>query len=187
MSARDPGAAVCESIAAYLETALAGVVGIAVIRGWPETDTDVDLATGPSVSITQIGNPTEETSAPVPTGEVGDLDDDTILMRLGLLTIPLQLDGWAGSREALDALCTAVDDALQNDLPYRPHLYLDADDYYGRSFLVTRQPDAPDYDGDSADTGEWRHTWTLEAKIERVQSIAGVALETVTVPVTITT
>lgn len=175
---RDPGAAICESIATYLTTALSGVTGLTVVRGWPETDTQMDLNVGPWVSVVQTGPPDE---TPLPPVNLDDVVADAILVQTARLVFPLQIDAWAGYREAMDELVAAVDDALANDLPWRPHLYLSADDYHDRVFTVMRGSDGPDADGDAAPVGEWRHTWTLTAAIDRVQSIAAVAAETIDV------
>lgn len=173
---RDPGAAICESIAAYLTTALSSVTGLVVRRGWPETDQALDLTAGPCIAITQTGPPEETNLPPV---NLDDVEDDAILVQTGRLVFPFQLDAWAGYREAIDELTAAIDDALANDLPYRPHLYLTATDYHGRAFTVERGSDNPDVDGDSASVGEWRHIWTLSVAIDRVQSIPAVAAVTI--------
>lgn len=173
---KDAGAAISEAIATYLTGALTSITGLTVLRGWPETDTQLDLAAGPCLAVVQTGPPDE---TPLPPVNLDDVADDAILVQTGRLVFPFQIDGWAGYREALDALTAAVDDALANDLPYRPHLYLTATDYHARPFTVLRGQDGPDVDGDSAPTNERRHTWTLSATIDRVQSIPAVAAVTI--------
>jgi hypothetical protein len=173
---KDPGAAICESIASYLTTALSSVTGLVVLRGWPETDTQLDLSAGPCIAVTQTGPPEETPISPV---NLDDVEDDAILVQTARLIVPFQLDAWAGYRAKLDALVAAIDDALANDLPYRPHLYLTATDYHGRPFTAERGDDNPDVDGDSASVGEWRHIWTLSVSIDRVQSIPAVAAVTI--------
>lgn len=169
---KDPGAAICEAIATYLTTALSSVTGLVVRRGWPETDEQLDLTSGPCIAVTQTGPP-EET--PLPPVNLDDVADDAILVQTARLVFPFQLDAWAAYREALDELVATIDDALHNDLPWRPHLYLTATDYRDRPFIVERGSDSPDVDGDSAPAGEWRHVWTLSVSIDRVQSIPAVA------------
>ena len=180
---RDPVAAVLESLAIHLGTALGSLSPApSVIRGWPETDTAVDLETQPQVSVVGIGNPREEARPPT----VRDNPTDGVItLTVGVLYIPIQIDGWTGYREALDALTAAVDDALHND-DYRPHLYLTADDYYGLDYVVIRESDQADIDGDTAPSGEWRHTWTLTAVIERIRATTAPALATVTTTPTVT-
>lgn len=167
MSTRSPGAAVLEALAVYLADALTAL-SPTVIRGWPETDQGLDLETGPQIAVTQTGR-AEEIAAS--TSILGDVVAGSVNVRTGYLSVPLQVDVWARSREALDAACTALDDALHNDLPYRPHLYLTADDHHDRPFVVMRDGDAPDIDGDTAPTGEWRAIYTLRAEIERVVGV----------------
>jgi len=169
---RDPAAAVCEAVAAYLAAALPTHT---ILRGWPESDRALDL-THPVVSVTDLGPLVDETIHPT------TLDASTL--GLGLLTIGIQLDVWAAYRETLDAAVQAVSGALQNDLPWRPALYLTAADYGGRTFVVTRESDGPERDGETAQTGQWRHTFTLSASIERVASYAPPAVVSIDTPVT---
>lgn len=179
---RDPVAAVLESLATYLGAALGDLSPApSVLRGWPETDTAVDLAAQPQVSVEGIGAVREEQRPPTPRGEPVD---GTITLTVGVLYIPLQIDAWAGYRDALDGLVAALDDALHNDA-LRPHLYLTAADYYGLPFWVQRESDQADIDGDTAPSGEWRHTWTLTAVIERVRPSEAPALGTITTDPTI--
>lgn len=175
---RDPGAAICEAVATYLTTALSSVSGLTVLRGWPETDQQMNLAAGPCLAITQTGPPDE---TPLPPTNIDSVSSGAILVQTGRLVFPLQLDGWATYREVLDELVAAVDDKLANDLPWRPHLHLTATDYHSRVFRVERDPkgDGPEVDGDSAPANEWRHVWTLTAAIDRVQSISAVAAATI--------
>lgn len=165
MSTRGPGAAVLEAMAIYLADILTTAT---VLRGWPETDVGMDLDAGPVVAITQTGRPEEIASS---TSTLGAVVAGSVNVRTGYLVIPIQLDVWARSREALDTIATAVDDALHNDLPYRPHLYLTATDHHERPFVVIREGDAPDVDGDTAPVGEWRAIYTLRAEIERVVGV----------------
>lgn len=167
MATRDPGAAVLEAMAAYLTTALGGLATPPVVtRGWPETDQQIDLATAPLVAVTQVGM-REDTRPATPRGDPDE--DGAITITVGVLYLTIQLDAWAGYRETSDALNAAVDDALHND-EWRPHLYLTATDYHALPFYVMRVSDQPDIDGDTAPSGEWRHTWTLTAVIERIRS-----------------
>lgn len=166
---RSPAAAALEAFATYLDGVLATLdtPPSAVLRGWPETDQGMDLDTGPVVSITQTGR-AEET--PVHPSVLGT-NATSYNVRTALLTVPMQLDVWARSREALDIVTSAVDDALHNDLPYRPYLYLVATDHQNRPFCVRREGDAPDIDGDTAPTGEWRAIYTLSVEIDRVVGV----------------
>lgn len=164
---RDPGAAVLEALATYLSTApaLTALTPDPVVRrGWPETDVQVDLQTAPLVSVTQIGM-REEARAPTPRGNPSA---GAITITVSVIYLTIQLDAWAGYREPLDLLTAAIDDALHND-EWRPHLYLTATDYHALPFYVMRVADQPDIDGDTAPSGEWRHTWTLTAVIERIR------------------
>lgn len=166
MPARDPGAAVLEAMATYLTTALSTLSPEPVVRrGWPETDVQVDLETAPLVAITQTGMREE---ARVPTPRDDPDEDGNITITVGVLYLSIQLDAWTGYREPLDLLTAAIDDALHND-EWRPHLYLTATDYHALPFYVMRVADQPDIDGDTAPSGEWRHTWTLTAVIERIR------------------
>lgn len=176
---RGPGPAALEALAAYLTTAIPSAV---VIRGWPETDVGLNLDAGPSIAVVQTGRGEEERVSPsqmdrLPLGGV-------VRVRTALLTLPFQLDVWARSREALDTACQLVDDALHNDLPYRPFLYLTATDHADRPFCVQRVGDAPEIDGDTAPTGEWRAMYTLSVEIDRVSE--AIIPETVSVDTTIT-
>ncbi len=169
---RDPAAAVCEALAVYLAATLPTY---AVLRGWPESDVRLDLAY-PVVSVFNVGALADETIQPT------TLDATTLA--LGLLTIAIQLDVWAAYRETLDAAVQAVSLALQNDLPWRPALYLTATDYGGRTFVVTRENDGPERDGETAPLGQWRHTFTLSASIERVATYAPPVVVSIDTPVT---
>lgn len=157
--------AAVEALAAYLATTLGA--GVTVIRGWPEGDADLDL-TIPVLSVQAVPGGSEIVGAPATDG---DVVAGVVGIRQSRLTIPVQVDLWAAYREVLDATRLLVDAAMVNDLPWRPHLYLEATDHDDRPFVVYRVNDAPEIDGETAQRGEWRHIWTLRIEIERVASV----------------
>lgn len=178
MADRDAAAACVEALATYLSGALSGV---SVLRGWPESDTPLDLEAGPVLAVVEVPGGDDEVISP---SILGGVVDGAVTVQTGVLRIALQLDLFCAYREVLDAQRRAVDEALSNALPFRPHLYLTATDYHARPFTVVRGPDRPDIDGETAQRGEWRHTWTLRAEIERVQSVTMAALSTISTPLT---
>lgn len=170
---RDPGAAMMEALVVYLAAALSSYT---VIRGWPETDQAIDL-THPVVSVFQAGALTDEPCNPAIA--------DAATVVLGQLVIAVQIDVWAAYRETLDAAVLAVSNALHNALPYRPGLYLTATDYSGRTFVVSRTGDGPEADGETAALGQWRHTFSLTASIERVSPVGIPVAVTIDTPVNV--
>ena len=172
---REPAAAMIEALATYLD-GLTWTQTTTVLRGWPEQDTELDLYAGPTISVTEIDAP--ETAHAIQTE---DPVDGSAAIAVALVEATLQVDLWAAYREHLDVAASELADALHNDLPYRPHLYLTAADYHYRDFAVLVVPGArADIDGDSAAVGEWRRTWTLRATIERVVIAPTVALVSAT-------
>ena len=130
MATRDAPAAVLEALVAYFAAA---IPSIAVLRGWPETDTALDLAARPVLAVMQAGA-VEDNGNQV--GSLGRVSSTTMRYRTGLVSIPLQLDLWAGTREGMDAAVLAVEAALSNDLPWRPYLYLTATAYDAQPFAL---------------------------------------------------
>lgn len=160
---REPVAAMLEALADYF-AGLSWTTTPTVLRGWPETDTALDLATAPTLSVVEVPGGAETPHAI----QTEDPSGGMAAIAIATVEAVVQLDLWAGYREHLDAVAAEVDTALHNDLPYRPHLYLTAADYHDRDFAVLVERSAHDVDGDSAPSGEWRRTWTLRAVIERV-------------------
>ena len=187
MTTRDPGAAVAEAVASYLSSALAALslppaqTGVTVIRGWPETDKDVDLAVKPTLAVYAVPGGAESIASP---HTLGDVAAGAVTVGRAMLAITVQMDLFAAYRETMDVARAAVDAALANDLPWRPHLYLAASDYYSRPFVVTKLTDVSEIDGETAQRGEWRATWTLRADIERVASVTMTAASEIDTPLT---
>ena len=187
MTTRDPGAAVAEAMVVYLSSALAAVslppsqTGITVIRGWPETDTDVNLGTKPTLAVFAVPGGFESVASPHTLGAVAS---GSVTVGRSMMAITIQMDLFAGYRETLDVARQLVDAALANDLPFRPHLYLTATDYYARPFVVTKLTDVSEIDGETAQRSEWRATWTLRADIERVASVTMTAASEIDTPLT---
>lgn len=176
---RAPGPAALEALAVYLAAELPTYT---VLRGWPESDVAMNLS-APVVAITQTGRATETA---ISADTLGDVAVGEVKVRTGALSVPIQIDVFAGSREGLDAASEALDVALHNDLPYRPHLYLTATDHHAQPFVVLLDGDGPDFDGDSASTGEYRATWTLRAEIERIVTAEMPEAVTITITETVT-
>ena len=76
MTTRDPGSAVAEAMVVYLSSTLAAAAlppaqtGITVIRGWPETDTELDLATKPTLAVFAVPGGSEAVASPHTLGSV---------------------------------------------------------------------------------------------------------------------
>jgi len=180
MSATRPlESAAVEALVVYLAGVLTGVT---VLRGWPEGDTALDMAT-PTLSVESVPGMEESVCSPAP---LGNPSAGVAVYKIGDLTIPIQMDLWAAYRETLDTYRLAVDAALANALPARPHLYLTATDHDARPFRVRRISDGGEIDGETAQRGEWRHTWQLRIDIERVASVTMAPTTTITVSPTVT-
>lgn len=150
-----PTAVAAEAIATWLE----GQEGISrALRGWPEREEDLDLTSGPVISVTQAGDAEIEACAPYPIVEASDPDSDDLLVtwRIGDCTVEFQLDVWAGYRAVRDQAAALLEAALNDDLPYTAGLQLELADYFDQNMGVELVSSRPLDDADAATTREWR-------------------------------
>jgi hypothetical protein len=152
-----------DAIAAYLNTALTGT--LTAMRGWPEANVKVD-ASPPVVAIT-AGDPVWELCSPVLVDQTGS-GTLTCTYKVGLMTVPVQLDLWSQHRYKRDVVGAALTAKLHNRLPRTSGLWLTQADYYGRPISIewTRQRDSAD--GDTATRKQWRRTWEGELTTDLV-------------------
>jgi hypothetical protein len=149
-----PAAVAAEALATWL----GGQPGLSLaLRGWPEREEDLDLASGPVVSVTQAGEATYDWCSPVPIAE--DLDGAEVLVtwRLGDFEVEFQLDVWAAFRATRDAAAALVEAALHDDLFGGTGLELALGDAYFDQVLgvILVSSQALD-DADAVATREWR-------------------------------
>jgi hypothetical protein len=176
----DPLAAALNALVAHLATALPTA---SVRRGWPESDTALDVDAGPVVSVLAIGSPVVEACSP---GQVDETGTDTLTttFRVGYWRARVQVDLWTAYRAQRDELGAAVDAALANRAPRSPDLWLTSTGYHDRPLtfrlLAVRVEDGPD----AAPTGLWRSGWDLEVRSDRVAIATAPALLEVEVDLT---
>lgn len=169
----DPVAGACQALVDHLTTALGDDVA-EVRRGWPEHGTELDLTSGPIVTVT-ASDPTEARMAP---RQVDSAEDDegnlVVTYKVAELRFMVQVDAWVAYRAQLDTFIPTVEAALQEEPPGTSGLWLEQDDdedtgYYGRPLAfevvrgAVREPDDQAVSG-----GEWRAFWVLECVTDKV-------------------
>lgn len=176
----DASTAVLNALVTYLAAALAGTC--TVLKGWPETDIEADIATLPVLSVEEVpGGVEEEVAAPSLLGAVAS---GAITVAQGPMRIAVQLDLFTPYRATLETVGLAVDAALANALPYRPHLYLTATGYDAAPMTAIRLTTRTEFDGETAQRGEWRRIWTLRVEMDRRVSVAMPTMTTIETPLT---
>lgn len=151
-----------EALAAYFAT----VSGIASARrGWPEEPVDLDLSHGPVVAVTHIvDRETPVAASPIP-------DSSPTLHRVAELEIDVQVDLFAPYRATLDTASRALADALDNDLPWQSGLHLVSRGYHERPLVATADRGSYMDPDQAAQLGEWRRSWYLTVRTDRVRSL----------------
>lgn len=158
--AYDPVASAIQAIVTHLTSALSGVANVR--RGWPEANTALDLSTLPTVTVTRAGRARVELISPHRVDATGGATLTTTY-KVGMLTIPVQVDLWAaGYRARADDATATLLAACHNQIPNTTGLWLTTADYYSRPIAVTWSELVADADGDTAATSEWRRTLTGE-------------------------
>ena len=156
--ALDPTASAIDALVTYIAT----VSGVAAAkRGWPEHQEDLDLSSGPVVSVTQIGAANGVYVSPTQVDSAAVGDDTQITYLVAYTDMLVQIDLWAPYRFDRDAVGDAMEQAFHNVLPRKSGLELTHSDYYSRSIngMVTGRPQT--MDGPKSSAGEWRKSWTM--------------------------
>lgn len=154
----DPVDAVLEALAVYFRT----VAGIAAADpAWPEHQQDLDLTSGPVVTLTRI----DDQRVTVSPGILNTTKP--FLWRTAELRVLVQLDLWAAYKAQREAAAAALARAFDNDLPFRTGLYLTSG-YHSRPLTVAATDGRPVDDASAAAVGEWRRMWTLEVTTDIV-------------------
>lgn len=176
MPDHSPVESALDALAAYL----GGVTGIdEALRGWPEDHRTLDLSGGRVVvTVIASGDPEEEPVAPFEVdSEAVNNKSQLVTYRTGWLTQGVQIDLWAAHRAVRDAGARALQDALNNDMPFRRGLFLTSTDYFERPITVLASTGVSVDDGDAHQAGEWRARWSAELTTDVVQQ-AVVATQT---------
>lgn len=183
---KDPTAAVRKVLMQHLQTTLAPTFPtLKVFDAWPTPGRALPPF---AIAVLVAGQPDLE-GWPAAIHEVtpGVSPNGTVVYSTGRATIPLQLDCWALSPAQRDALADAVWSALRKpnvttlNGPVVPRLSMEAElvlpsaDLAGALCDFEFQPGSPVEDGSSAQSGEWRMTWTGEARV-RLQTSEQVPL-----------
>lgn len=122
-------------------------------RGWPEHQADLDLSSGPVVTI--VASNVEDTACSPAFLE------GTVIVRTGYLKITAQLDLWAPYRHQLDVAARAVQEALDAGAPWQAGADVVSEGYHDRPVHIERDSGRYlDLDRAAAE-GEWRRSWTL--------------------------
>jgi len=159
----DPSAAACDAIAAYFASV---IDGLTARRGWPEANTELDLASGPVLTVE--AGPRE--SVLVPPRRIDQSGTTTLVVtyRVAWLSFPVQLDLWAAHRADRDDTAEIIESALHNRLPAVAGLFLDSTGYHSRPLTIACTSSRSEDQGDGAARGEWRHTWELSVETDLV-------------------
>lgn len=177
--------AAVNAIVARLTTALGANVS-AVIAGWPENPTDLDLSDGraPVISVTAGG----EVRTDVARRSLGSVTAGSVTThtyRDALLEFVAQVDVWCAYRVQLHDVVPLVEAALTRAPPRPPGYRLTSTDYYSRPVDCHIGPFRADLDGDSAKKGEWRGTWDVRVTTDLVTTTTHVPQTRVDLDVTI--
>ena len=183
----DPISAAIEALEVYLRAAIdpaalpEGYRGLVVREGWPEADVPLSLHQGPLLTLTPAVDEGLR-HGPVTVGSER-LPDGSVLVtdKIGTVELELQLDLWVAYAEQLRAVMGVVDAAL--DAPTGPPgLWLSTAAGRPLNVDVLRHQRQPSAEG--AGRGEWRATWTLRLRTDRVRQRRGPALGALSVETT---
>jgi len=190
----DPRPALLDALVTHLTTQLAALsaetdangealVGIEVLRGWPEHALESDIGTKPELAVT-AGNATIEPCAP-DSVDNADQGDGTYVTqyRVGYLRVTVQLDLWCGYRVQRDAYGHQVEAALHNQVPFARGLWLQSTGYYSRPITAHVTDSRLEDDGQSSPRGQWRQTWTLDVLTDVVVEASHPILQQVDVDI----
>lgn len=180
----DPIASAIEALATQLTTALSSNVS-SVLRGWPESNKDLDLSGKPVIAITQAGPEEREAVAPRVVDSATAAGVTTYTYKVATLQARLQLDVWAAYRAKLDEIGPLLRAAFTNALP-RAGLWLTQGSYYSRPLIFTLEGGAYDHDGDTAAQGEWRRTYEVTVETDEVATTTHAKLTELDVTLTTT-
>jgi hypothetical protein len=159
----DPIEAALDALVAYFDTAVASLT--TVRKGWPEHPSSLDLAAGPAFTVTPIAT-IEEPCAPKVIGSSGS----TRTVRVGYVTIRAQLDLWTAYRAQREDQGVLVEAALNNQLPRVTGLWLSSTNHYSRPLTVDVTAGRIEDDQGGVERGEWRRSWDVTIRTDRVQT-----------------
>lgn len=172
----DPVASAIDAMATYF----AGLTGIAdALRSWPEHPRDLDLTSGPVVSLTFA----DEQRTPIPPAAIDDTDPPQY--RTGQLAIDVQMDLWTAYRAQRDDAAAVIEAAFHNALPFRHGLLLTTSDYFDRPLTIRASSGRNTGDRDSAEEGMWRRTWMLTVLTDLVDEVPTPTQTTITIRPTV--
>jgi hypothetical protein len=170
---QEPTSAVVDAVVTWLDGLL---TGIRVVKGWPTGD--LDLETGPILSVTKVRAKRTDCAAWTNVVEVEDVTATT-LWRTAWLRVSLQLDLWCAYEAQRDDLAEQVWDALSGDPIAAPVTVLTSAYHDRRVQILPGQGDAPETSVDDDDTGitrgEFRMTWPVSAETDLVKLTIGPA------------
>lgn len=175
--------AAVNAIVARLTTALGANVA-AVRAGWPENPTDLDLDSGPVISVTAGGEERTDV-ARRSLGSVTSGGITTHTYRDAILEFIAQVDVWAAYKVQVLDVVPLVEAALTRAPPRPPGYRLTSTDYYSRPVDCHIGPFRADLDGDSAKKGEWRGSWEVRVTTDLVTTTTHVPQTRVDLEVTI--
>lgn len=168
--ATDPAQGAIDAVVAYLDAALVpGTLG-AVLDGWPEHGTDLDVSGLPVVSVTDTDTRRTDVSARIIDSSTVD-DVTTYTYRVAELEVELQIDVWSAYKDQATAIIDALTNALTGTPPKPPVLHLTSTGYYNRP-LACHLSDwgRARPDGDAAATGRWVRTAILTVQTDLVRT-----------------
>jgi hypothetical protein len=180
----DPLDSACDALVAHLDSEVAELVS--VIRGWPEHAEDLDVSGGPVCAVTH-GRARTEPCNPITVDTSSDSGTTTVTYKVANLGFDVQIDVWAAHRYTRDETALAVLEALHNQLPHTPDLWLTHADYYSRPVTFELVSSEAMNTADGVERGLWRWRWTLRAKTDKVATKAFHTLSQLDNQVTATT
>jgi len=175
--ATESAVAALDALVTYFQSALGS--SFRVRRGWPEPGVDLDLQTGPVLTLFTSGEGDHESVSPYQVDAATVSESITVTYKTANLKFRAQLDLWAQYRYARDQAATSVGAVLHNDLPFTTGLVLTTTP--GRPVhAVARALNFPD-DGESVAAGEWRRTWMLDVQTDEVGTVAWTPAATIAI------
>jgi hypothetical protein len=176
----DPVAAALDALVQHFTERL-GEQGLTARRGWPEPNVELDVDENRHVvSIAAAGERTTRLVSPRTVSTVGT-SRLVVLWRIAELEFIAQIDLWCAYRSGRDRMVPLLEDAFHNRMPRQPGLFLSSDGYYSRPLTIdagaSRYQDAVD----TASRGEWRTTWDVTIRTDKVFETTHPALTTVAI------
>jgi hypothetical protein len=183
----DPISAALDALAAHLRASIdpsalpVGYPALEVREGWPEADVPLAIDQGPLLTLTPAIDEGQRHGPVVVSSEAQP--DGTVLVteKIGTVELEAQLDLWVAYADQLRAVIGLVDAALDAQTG-PPGLWLLTAGGRPLNVDVLRHQRQPSAEG--ADRGEWRASWTLRLRTDRVRQRRGPALGAVRVDLT---